>query len=1066
MLHVHYSNRLENLADQLSSVISHPIASPFAPENVVVQSEGMARWLAMRLAERLGVCANVRFPFPARFVWEIFRLMLPDVPRASPFEPAVMVWRIMRLLDDVVGLAEFKPVQEYLSDGDDLKRYQLACSIAEMFDRHLVYRPEWIRRWEAGKEKHWQAELWRRLVKQDEGTHWVHIQDAFLTMLPKESTGIGELPARTCLFGISALSPSYLQVLARLAEVTEVHLFVLNPCRRYWGEIVSYREKVRRSGQEDPETLYLEIGNSLLASLGRQGRDFIDMLLDYSHHEHEAFEAFGEDSVLHVLQTDVLDLREPGTDERPLALFDSDDRSVQVHVCHSALREVEILHDQLLALFESNPDVDPSDVIVMTPDLNAYAPYIEAVFSTADEGCRIPFNICDRGVHAQRVLVDVFFDILELVGSRLEAPKVLGLLESTAVRKRFGFDDDDVVRIHEWVRSTGVRWGADARAKAAQGLPSTSEHTWRFGLDRLLAGYALSDANMRLFDGIAPYEHVEGGEAQVMGRLQVFVEEVIGLQKRVGGRRTVFEWSDTLLDVLGRFLEPSAEEEVAVHSIRQVIDSVRQDTERAGYAKVISLDVVKDHLRRELDACSSRGSFLTGAVTCTAMIPMRSIPFEVVCLIGMNDGSYPRAHRSPGFDLMSHKHRRGDRSRRDEDRYMFLETLLSARRVLYLSHVGRNIRDDTVLPPSALVSELFDYLRCAFRTDDGTDILSHIVTQHPLQPYSSQYFSDEVRLFSYSRAMCAAGQAGSPGESNPFIIGELPEAEPERRTIDLGQLVRFFSNPTRFLLQLRLGIYLGEGGVRLHSREPFSVDPLERWQLRKQLLDLKVAGETNDGLLPFARARGMLPHGQVGNCVFNESLTSVERFVERIDKVGQADTFEPLEVDLSFDDLRLTGRLPAIGREGSFTYDLGWVTPKRRLRLWIEHLVLNALRPPNTRTASRWLGEHEDVVLNPMSNAETYLCQLLQLYWRGLHRPLHFFPTSSFTYAKAKFKCKDDPLEAACAKWVGSDYAARGERDDVYYQLAYRGSDPLDDEFVELAVAVCTPMFEHANELV
>ncbi|MCB1918397.1 MAG: exodeoxyribonuclease V subunit gamma [Candidatus Competibacteraceae bacterium] len=1072
MFHTHQGNRLENLTDQLAESLRHPLHSPLAREIIVTQSNGMARWLSLQLANRLGVCANIAFQFPAPFLWEMSRAVLRWLPPTSAFDRPVLNWRVMALLRDLEAVPRFAPVRAWLGDGDDdFRRHELACRIADCFDQYLIYRPDWITQWEEGQEDHWQAELWRRLARGDEA-HRTRVQNQLRTVLRQGQVDPRRLPERVAIVGVSALPPLYLDLLAELARYVEVHLFLLNPCREYWGDIRAERDLARLGEDIDPDAEYLTVGNPLLASLGKQGRDFIDLLPGYPRVESDHFVEPGSDSLLHCLQADILHLRERGTDEHPPLSLRPDDRSLQIHVCHGPMREVEVLHDQLLDLLATQRDLRPSDIMVMAPDIARYGPLIEAVFDAAPRERRIPFSVADQGLPVENPLVEVFFELLDLSGERFDAAQVLSLLEPSAVRRRFGLNEDDLERIRQWVRGVGIRWGIDASAKDAWALPATTEHTWRAGLDRLLLGYALPGQGRDLYASILPYDEIEGGEAQALGGLQSFLAALFELRDGLRERHPPTDWIVILRALLERFFEPREREENELQLIRKALDALGEQTELAGFAEPVSLSVVKATLRELLTTSESgAGRFLSGGVTCCAMTPMRSIPFAVICLIGMNDDAYPRPHQPVGFDLLAKRFQRGDRSRRQDDRYLFLETLLSARRVLYLSYVGQSIRDHSVLPPSVLVSELLDVVDRGFQTTNGERASAQLVTRHPLQAFSRRYFTGDPRLFSYAREWIEASRQAGRGELDkpPLLTGELSEPEPALRWVTLETLTRFFRNPARWLLRERLGVQVGEGEEALETREPFVLDGLENYQLLDRMLDLHREGRSVADIETIMRASGALPHGQVGECLFAGASERVARFAGRLGRVLPRRDTKPLEVDLMLGDFRLTGRLTGMTASGWVGYRLAKIKAADYLNLWLHHLALNVAAPEGVARQSHWVAEDQDVVLDALEHPQALLKTLLDLYWQGSCRLLPFFPKSALAYVesfrKAQEKGKEaDPdkaLWAARQVWEGSEQqASLAERRDAYYQLAFGDVDPLDSTFTAMAMAVFGSLFE------
>jgi exodeoxyribonuclease V gamma subunit len=1067
VFHTYRSNRLEILTDRLAELLRLPLRSPLAREIVVAQSNGMARWLALRLADRLGVCANLDFLFPAAFLWEMSRAALRQLPPTSAFEKPALAWRVMNLLGSLEDAPCFAAPRAWLGNGgDDFRRYQLACRIADCFDQYLVYRPDWIRKWEAGEEDHWQAELWRRLARSGE-SHRVRVQEQFRAALKQGDFNRRRLPERVAIIGLTALPPLYLDLLAELARRVDVHLFLLDPCQEYWGDIRAERDLARLGEETDPDEVYLTVGNPLLASLGKQGRDFIDLLQAYPRAEWDGFAEPAGDDLLHHLQADILHLRERGGDDCPPLPLRPDDRSVQIQVCHGPMREVEVLHDRLLALFETHQDLRPSDVIVMAPDIAAYGPLIEAVFDTAPRERRIPFSIADQGVRAENPLVETFFELLDLGGGRCDAGQVLGLLESPAVRRRFGLSEDDLERIRRWAREAGIRWGIDAEIKTTWELLATAEHTWRAGLDRLLLGYALPGEGRDLYRDILPYDEVEGGEARALGQLQGFTEALFGLDARLRERRSLAEWAAALGALLDQFFEPREREENELQLIRAALETLRNNAELAKFDEPVALPVVKSALRESLNpAESGAGRFLGGGVTCCAMVPMRSIPFPVVCLIGMNDDAYPRPRRPVDFDLMTGRFRRGDRSRRQDDRYLFLETLLSARRCFYLSYVGQNIRDNSVLPPSVLIGELLDTVDRGFLGADGGRASGQLVTRHPLQAFSRRYFNGDGRLFGYAREWVEASRQAGRGERNatPLLAVELPEPEPGSRTVTLEGLARFFTNPARWLLRERLGIRPAEGEEALETREPFVLDGLGSHQLVGRMLELYREGRPMVEIETIMRASGALPHGQVGQCVFAGARERVARFAGKLGRALSRQEIEPLVVDLTLGEFRVTGRLTGLTPAGWVGYRLANVKANDYLNLWLRHLALNAAAPEGVAPQSHWVAEDKDVLLEPVEDPERLIRALLALYWQGTRRLLHFFPKSARVYVERLRKDRDGDraLRAARSEWEGSEHGeSRPEREDAYYQLAFRDTNPLDEEFVESATAVFEPLFAH-----
>jgi exodeoxyribonuclease V gamma subunit len=510
--------------------------------------------------------------------------------------------------------------------------------------------------------------------------------------------------------------------------------------------------------------------------------------------------------------------------------------------------------------------------------------------------------------------------------------------------------------------------------------------------------------------------------------------------------------------MLERFFSPEEDEAHQLQRVRAALDVALEQAELAGYQGDLGLAVLRAQLQSQLQS-GTGGGFLGGGVAFCSLAPMRSLPFAVVCLLGMDDTAFPREQRPPGFDLMARRFRFGDRSRRGDDRYLFLETLISARRCLYLSYVGQDQRDNAPLPPSVLVSELLDYLDQLSAGAARKQLVAH----HPLQPFSRRYFEPDSGLFSYSPAMAAAarrlGEAAAPPA--PLLPQDLPDPDPEWRQIELQQLLYFYANPTRFLLQQRLGIRLEPGEGLLETRDPFGLDFFPRQELARGLVEQALEGRGGGALEARWRAAGRLPQGNIGARLFAREADHAAVFVANLVQIYESAPERSLAVDLSLGGLRLVGVLTGVRPDGLFGYSVHKIWDGQLIELWLRHLVLNALAPPGVEPVSRWLDPKRLYRFPPMADAGERLAELLAAYWQGLCRPLPLFPKSSLTYVRklAAGKDPESALKAAEQVW-GGDFTPNPERDSPYYRLAFPDGVVFGQEFDRLSRQLLLPLAE------
>jgi exodeoxyribonuclease V gamma subunit len=1104
-IHLYSGNRLETLADAFAGLLQAEPLPPLAEEIILVQSRGMARWLAMETAARLNIWANCSCPFPNTFIRSVYALLLPDIPTESPFAKDLTLWHLMAILPEVMAQPRYSLVRSYLESGDDLTLYGLAAEIADLFDQYSLYRPDMILEWEAAAaipaEHAWQADLYRslkeRLRQYSDGPvyHRARLLEMFEKKIKAPDFDPALLPSRVSVFGISSLPPYHLRVLAGLARHIDIAFFVMNPCREYWFDIIADRDigKISHRTSLSPETLHLSRGNSLLASMGHLGRDFMAMLQDVYTDEAELFEEPGSATLLQQIQQDILHLRDtaaPGTSDQDKRKINAADTSLVFHSCHSPMREVEVLHDQLLELFNTatvEEPLEPRDILVMAPDINLYAPLVGAVFDGQSGNHRkIGYTVADQSIRETSPYLEAFFSILRLPQGRFTSIDVFEILEAQPVRNRFSISDEDLVAIEKWIRETRICWGIDGEHKKNLQLPPHPENTWQAGIDRLLLGYAMTGADEHLFAGILPYDRVGGNDTLLLGSFLDFTDVLFSLAKSLQQRHSPGAWADILLQAKEDLLLADTASEEEERSLHRLLYRLKDLEGQTGYRTTVSLGVIRAFLRRSLDErfspLTGRAGFLAGGVTFCSMLPMRAIPFKAIFLLGMDDGLYPRTGRKRSFDLMVSAPRRGDRSRRYDDRYLFLETILSARRKLSISFVGQSIQDNTRRSPSVLVSELQNYIDHGFRNAAGPNeaaapLSETLTTHHHLQPFHPDYFSPQAdhpgseKFFSYATENCEAAEAllsgpqsGIPLFSSP---GELLQEQPEEVT--LSDLVSFFSHPARYLLVKILGMAPIEENQALETSEPFTLEGLAKYRLENAIVECLLQHEGCDSLFAVRKAAGELPHGEMGKTWFNLLVNKLQPFCARISELLAGQERQQVAVDLAVGATRITGRLAGVTPFGLLLYRHASLKPKDIIRAWISHLVLNSL-PEATlpgRGTITFQAEKDSVYhYTPVTESRRHLAALLDLYREGSRAPLPLFPATSHAFAAAihKGQSVEKAMEKAMVAWEGDRFRSQGEKNDPYNRLCWNNVAFPEKLFIKLAETVFSPALEHREK--
>ncbi|HET6527961.1 MAG TPA: exodeoxyribonuclease V subunit gamma [Balneolaceae bacterium] len=1063
MLSLWQGNDLEILADHLIDERSqNKPSSPLAPEIFVVQNYGMSRWLSLYMAQKRGVSANLQFEFPAERMWHLFRLIDDEIPQTLPSDRLPMAFSIMQLLNQVENESVFEPLQAYIKDDSaqmsQLRGWKLSNKIADVFDQYLVYRPQMLLQWQAGKltTKHaserWQAALWRTLDKSWKAKggngqiHRAELQQKLLQLIDEGRLDSSKLPQRITVFGVSALPPAFIQTFVKLSKLIDVHFY-----------------------RSAPDVSVTE--NVLVNSMGAEGREFLQLFEqaverddDVQKHFHKTIledKKQQPKTLLQKLQADITGRSNPAVTKV--------DNSIRVHSCHSAIREVEVLRDQLLALFDEDSSLSPDDIIIMTPDIETYAPLVDAVFGTKEEGLpNIPFNI-DDGFRKESSLADTFIKTLDLLQSRFKVTDVMELLEAEPLRDALDISEDDLALIQQWVDDTNVRWGIDGHFKQEKGLPKNDHFTWKKGLSRIILGYAMQGEDDQIYDGKIPYSHIDGAsDAELAGKLSRLLHRLFEFYEKVKQPKTLPGWRRFCLNVIINLFPENSQNNRELSQIRNQIDKLREYASVSNIEMPISFGVIRSFITDTFEKQQS-GGFRGQGVTFCPTAPLRNISFKVIGMLGMNEGAFPSMKSQPEFDLIHSNPKPGDRSPASDERYLFLETLLSAKQTLLISYVGQSNMQDSHFPPSVVVSELLHFMEDEYEIEAG-----QLITKHRLQAFSPRYFNGQnPKLFSYAASQLEISRQLETGkeEMKSFIDQPLPEPE-DSKIITVRDLISFFQHPMRYFLQQRLGIYLRETEILTEDCEPFSVGGLEGYQIRQELLNRFLKDMDLESFRDVAYAADALPSGFVGKHSFKEQLDASGLFGIELRNILDKPPNAGIDIDLNVNTFHIKGTLNSLFESGQWLYRFGKLRGKDCIELWIKHVIYLASKPEGYPAITQMItyddGSVNQKTMADIENPEVILSGILELYKKGICSPLMFFPNTSFAFAEKVLE-KGYEVEKAAngSKYEWENYKSDfKEGDDAYNNFIMGDKDPTQDsQFRKHALDFWQPFFTSTQKV-
>jgi exodeoxyribonuclease V gamma subunit len=1064
VLHVHRSERADALVAMLRDIVADPLEDPMAAEVVSVPTRGIERWLTQRLSAHLGatpgrqdgVCANIDFPFPGTIVNGALATAAGTDPDADPWLPQRAVWPLLEVVEAHFDDPWLAPLAQHIRNSETVhesKRFSSIRHVADLFDRYGVHRPEMLQAWAAGAEGDdeapWQVELWRLLrTRIGQPSPAERLVDACRRL--RAEPELLDLPPRLSLFGLTRLPASYLDVLEAMAEGRDVHLFLLHPSPALWERLETEVGPTSRYLLRSQDPTVSAARHPLLQSWGRDAREMQLVLGSAVPHGERVTEVTrpGAATLLQRIQDDVRADRTPAgsagaaVDERPW-LAEEDD-SIRVHSCHGRGRQVEVLRDAVLHLLEDDPTLEPRDIIVMCPDIETFAPLIQATFGS--QGTQIPgddpartleIRLADRALRQTNPVMGVLAEVLELSSARITATEVLDLAGRDPVRRRFRFSDDDLYRLEEWVNGAFVRWGFDAAHRSAFQLEGIGANTWQAGLDRILLGVTMAEERQRLFGATLPLDDVDSGDIDLAGRLTEFLERLKAGLDALAGLRPIAQWAATLADICDSLVATAAADAWQRAQLKTMLDELVKEATEEGAASGVALscDDIRSILSDRLKGRPTRANFRTGHLTVCTLVPMRSIPHRVVCLLGFDDGSFPRHIERDGDDLVAHNQRVGDRDVRSEDRQLLLDAVLAAQDHLVVTYSGRDERSNLPRPPAVPVGELLDVVDHSVRTRTGR-ARDAIVVQHPLQPFDARNFERDAlvpdRPWSFDSLHLAGARAAlAPRRDLPPFL-EHPLEASGSSPIGLDQLERFLRHPVRAFLRERLTISLREKARDFEDAIPIDLDALERWQIADRVLQARLAGADLEACLDAERARGALPPGQLADPELSAIIAPLDELVALGQHEAPPLSFD-VHVDLS-DALSIVGTVPGVREDVVHTVTYSRLGPAARLIAWVRLLALSATwpdRPFSARTIARGQSTRSTIsvaTIRPLGPdahsrkeaADTHLRALVEVFERGMCEPLPLYLRSSAAWATAIAGGKD-PEQAAEGAWA-SEY--------------------------------------------
>ncbi len=1062
-----FSNRLEILSDALIEQLAKPHSSYLASDTLLVQSRGMSRWLNLRIATRTGIQMNCQYLYPRALIDLLAKPVIEcDISGSmNSLTPTTLFWKAYRLLPEWANHKSAFTIRSYLKADSQqtgfLRRYQLAQKVAQLMDQMQIYRPDILAKWSLEREpSNWKSLAWKSIRKSSKQPPFPDLLTRFPDLLETLNSRPDYWPERIHIFGVSSIPPAYLEILKLASRWIPVSLYLTQPSPHYWGDQMSRKKQLRTSWDDEDYSS----GHGLLGTLGKQGQDFLNTLIDaevYSNDQSEHFEKRKPGTLLSDFQNEIYEINPPPKTKT----WAKNIESIQVRNCHTIRIEIEVLKDQLHDRFEADSGLTADQVIIMAPNIELYTAAINSVFGRTGPGKDfIPYSIADHSTRSTSPVAFALFRFLELLESRFTANEVVNFLSIPIITDAFGFKQADWDLLRTWIKDTAIRWGINAEQRKSVSDSPFEEYSWTQGIDRWLAGYCIHPGHLSALDNLNPYTEIEGSSATLLTQfldIWTFLTEAHKQSAKISKTSSWLTFIRECISFLFGRLEKNDEE---TEAIMNLLNDLHQELLTSESDESMTLKVISQILDERLSQDFRAGTFFTGTVTFCSLKPMRNIPAKFIGLIGMNENAFPRRDLSSEFTQFPDGWRLGDRSLSHDDRYLFLESLLASRDCFYISYLGINSQSLDEQPASIVVEELLDSLDDYYHFPDQQDARGALVCPEALQAFSPRYFkADNPHSFSTDNLIASMALVESQKDESTVFVGytrtelEIPDEVP------LVTFIRFFSNPSRYWLNQSLELNFPYKDTILEDTEPIEPSGLLNYHLGQHLLrNPQLLKQENEHYL-----KDFLPVGTLRTTAVETIKPSVRRMLASIEEI-QTESFGTFSVDLLASSHNIRGVLENVNESHFLQFRFGKLRTVDLLNAWIGHLCICA-SIGNIKFSTRLIGIDEVIRLSYVDEASTYLEKLGRYFTKGHYSPLPFFPDTAHAYAKGTLhpntRSKSSPLDKAhyeFSKNADAQFGQPGEAFERHINTCFpHPEDAISKAFETIALEVFEPIFKH-----
>ncbi len=1052
-LYFYSSNQATHLISNFNDNLKKPLFKPLEKEIVLIQSQAMQDWLSMQLAEKNTICINTLFLFPESFLQKI----LPEEALENPYEVPYLRWTLMKIIGNLPQKEEFSFFSNFLKkEKNDKILFNLSKELANLYGQYLTFRPDLILKWETSKKAtHWQEALWKEIAKEINAKHKAHLRNKLLLMLKNKDTSL-DLPGRLSVFGVSFLPSIFIKILKEISVYIDVFIYFINPF-----------EKDAKSN-----------AHPFINDLKEQGKALKETWLEGSQNNTQDYQLSNEISILNFFKQYLLENKK--MDSKSLNQFlTNQDPSIQIHQCSSLLREVEILHHQLLYFFNHLPNLKPNEIVVIAPEIELYRNSIEAVFSnTEDESMLIPHTISQHESKEENKVIESFISFLNLIKARVTLNEIFDFLEIENVRLRFNFSEKEIENLKYHFQKAGARWGYGEERE--ENLPSFKENSWSFAIERLLVKYSFLSEKHHYFQGILPVEtEVGNDEEEGIAKLAFFLDFIFETKKKWSEKATLSEWKKRFESISENYLVNSFLNQEHLY-LTEKFQKLKDVEKIANFKEPVSFDVASKYALELLSRIKNSSVFFRGTVTFSSALPIRSLPFKIICFIGLNGGkksdelAFPRKDNTFSFNLIKQNPRKGDRSKKKDDEYLFLESFIAASSIFYISYNRENNFNKNQSFPSNIVLNYLEAFKEMFPQEKQTFALEKICHKHPSYGFDKEYFIKNSPLKNFSKEdyliSKQLNETKPKKQNNPKKETSKKKKllnENKKTLISLEEMLLFFSNPCKFFYKNTLNTTLYKPREEEKEEEPFEINFLTTYQIAEEMINRTEGIKSFKEEYRYFLSQGKLPIGIMGEKKFQKIYQEVKKYLKTLEIYKKKET---VIIDCDFENYHLKGNTFYFDQTIFLYHQFAKFKKKYFLYAWLPVLFLQAQERKKI-FVSRIVSKDKECFLNLKGGEENHLLKLIDLFLEGKNKPIPFFTEASYLYAHEKQGKKKNHYEVI--KKVKSKFdnqnkfnkESKNLRQDPYINLAYKDQELFSSSFETIADLVYQPIIQSSSKI-